>query len=113
MASREVKKHLINEYRGAIKNSPVWVRLSFKAFLQLPNKYALNKPFLFFLLGKGVSDFKMAKSTAEYGLSQKIGQHCGNCIYSYKNIVKEKNICSHVRGEIETQKWCRLWEGEK
>lgn len=109
MASKEVKKQLINDYRGAVERSPKWIRVSFKVFLQLPDRFVLNTPFLYFVLGQGTPAFKMEKNTADYGLSKVNGQSCGNCIYSYKNIVEEKNICSQVRGEIHARKWCKLW----
>ena len=111
MASKEVKKHLLEEYAGALNESPVWIKIAFKAFLQLPNKVVLNKPFLYFVLGKGTPDFKMTKYTSDYGLSKEEDHHCSNCIYSYQNVVRNKFICSQIRGEIEPMKWCRLWRG--
>ena len=27
------------------------------------------------------------------------------------NIVKDKIICSQIRGTIESSKWCKLWRG--
>jgi len=113
MASKEVKKHLINEYKDALERSPVWIKVAFKAFLQFPNEFILNRPFLYFVLGKGTVSFKMGKNTAEYGLSKVRNEYCSNCIYSFKNIVEEKDICSHVKGDINPRRWCKLWKGKK
>jgi hypothetical protein len=112
MATKEIKQRLINEYRGAIDSSPLWIKVAFKSFLNLPNKYVLNNPLLIFILGKDPSLFKMDKETAEYGLSSVNSQHCGNCIYSNKNIVEDKYFCFQVRGNINPKKWCKLWGGK-
>jgi hypothetical protein len=113
MASREVRKQLINDYRGAVERSPKWIRIAFSIFLRLPNKLVLNTPFLYFVLGQGTPAFKMEQNTADYGLSQVHGQSCGNCIYSYTNNVEEKNICSQIRGQIHGRMWCKLWSDKK
>jgi hypothetical protein len=112
MATKEIKRHLINEYRDAIELSPLWVKVAFKSFLLLPNKYVLNNPFLIYILGKDPSVFKMDKKTAEYGLSRVNSQYCENCIYSNKNIVEDKYFCFQVRGDINTKEWCKLWKGK-
>lgn len=112
MADKEVKEYLYGEYAEALKSSPFWVRMAFKTFLQRANRFVLTTPFLYFLLGKGTPDFKMSPKTVNYGLSEVSGQKCGNCIFAYKNIVKNKNICSQVRGDINPSMWCRLWKGE-
>lgn len=113
MASKEVKKHLALVYKDALIGSSIWIRIAFKSYLAMPNKFVMNTPFLYFILGNGTQPYKVDKDTVEYGLSKESGQKCGNCIFSYKNIVEDKNICSNVRGVIHSKEWCRLWTGSK
>lgn len=113
MASKDVQKRLINEYEGLLRKSPYWVRIAFKAFLQLPDDVVENKTFLSFFLGTRIDEFKFSHKSAKYGLSEVVGQNCSNCIYLYTNNVENKNICMKVRGSIRKSLWCKFWENKK
>lgn len=111
MASKEVRLHIYNVYIGAVKHSLVWIRWALMSFVTVSDIYLLTQPSLYFVSRKSVPNFKMDKIACFYGLSKKKGQGFGRWIYAYKKIVKDKIICSQIRGTIESSKWCKLWRG--
>jgi len=113
MASKKVISGLLEEYSDVIRKSPYWVKISFKAFVLLPDNVVLNSSFLDFLLGSSIDNYKMSKGMADYGLSQASGQKCANCVRFYQNNVSGKNICTKVRGDVKDSMWCKLWNGKK
>ena len=72
-----------------------------------------NLPLLYWLMGSGTQPFKMARNDSYYeDFSRVRGQRCGNCVYTFKNQVTGKFICSQIRGHITLPAWCRLWLGK-
>jgi len=113
MATRRTRQHLTQIYSDVLLRSPKWIKVAFRIFLTLPDRIVLQNPFLYFVLGQGTSAYKLDKMTSDYGVPKVEEENCSNCIFAYQNVVNKKYFCSHVRGDIELEKWCALHKGER
>jgi hypothetical protein len=113
MASQTVRQQLTTDYSEALRDSPMWIRMAFKAFLLMPDRYVTRKPFLYWVLNMGTPNFKMSKRMSLYGNPKVHGQSCGNCMFAYQKVVSKYYICSQIRDRIEPHLWCKLWDTEK
>jgi hypothetical protein len=103
------------KYPKAGQNAPAGVKQEIENYNKLPPEKKVELPLLWWLLGSTTQDYKMSKKDALYTEESKTkNQKCGNCKYAYKHLVSDIHICSVMRGQIEPEGWCRLWEkGEK
>lgn len=65
---------------------------------------------LYELLGTGTMPWKMSKEDADYVEEPVGGAYCGNCKYAWYSNQTGKLVCSKMRGYIEYDAWCRLWD---
>ena len=69
-----------------------------------------DEALLYQLLGSGTPEWKMSKEDADYKSSPEGNAYCGNCEYAYYSNQSGEFICSKVRGKVEWEGWCRLWD---
>lgn len=103
------------DYKSAISNAPYWVRDAYQEFEKLTEEEKSKTPFLYFLLGKGkgTPPFKMSKPESNYKrISKNADFVCKNCVFYYWHVTKKRGICSQIRGQVEPQAICRLWESD-
>lgn len=72
-----------------------------------------DTPLLYALLGSGTPPYKMSKDDSDYMDESDGEQNCANCEYAYKKVVRDRYICSQIRGGIKPEAWCRLWRPPK
>ena len=65
---------------------------------------------LYQLLGSGTPPWKMSKEDSDYKSEPEGDAYCGNCEYTWYSNETGNLICSKVRGEIDWEGWCRLWD---
>lgn len=70
-----------------------------------------EQPLVYWLLGTGTPDYKMSKPDSDYQHQPEQGMMCSNCEYYYVG-VDGRAVCSQVRGKVQGEHWCRLWEAE-
>jgi len=96
-----------DNYPRAAENAPADVKSLVDAILAggLPE----DLPLLYAILGSGTPPYKMSREDSEYQSEPSGNQMCANCEYAYKKVVRDRYICSQIRGPIELDGWCRLW----
>lgn len=100
------------QYAEAGQHAPDLVQQAIRQFHEeVPDDEKEDTPLLYWLLGDGTPSYKMSKPDSDYVEEPNGDEKCGNCEYAYKEVVSDKFICSKVRGEIQPEHWCRLWDG--
>ena len=69
-----------------------------------------SEALLYQLLGSGTPEWKMSKEDADYKDEPEGGAYCGNCEYAYYSNQSGRFICSKIRGKVDWEGWCRLWD---
>lgn len=99
------------EYEQARRKAPDSVTDRIEEYDALPEETKKKIPLLYWVLGTGTPAYKMSKEDSEYSdKSTDPSETCGNCKYLYFNPVREKYICSQIRGKVKVPGWCRLWK---
>lgn len=102
--------HNTNKYPNAGEDAQPGVKKEIEKFRKLPPEERSKQPLLYWLLGEGTPDFKMAKKDALYTDKTKVpSQKCSNCMFAYTKVVTSESICSQISGKIKPEAWCRLW----
>lgn len=104
------------DYSEALKDSPEWIKTAWIEYNKMGKDFMLKHPFLWFVLGKGkgTPPFKASKKDAKYiDPSPYKGAYCGNCIFYYIQPVRNRKLCSQMRGSVDYDAFCKLWEGVK
>lgn len=99
-----------NNYPDAGERAQPEVQQAIERFRKLSDEEKENKVLLYWLLGEGTPDYKMAPDDAAYQDSPQGKQKCANCEFAYKKVVKDQFICSQISGDIAPEAWCRLWK---
>lgn len=87
------------------------VREAIDEFHSLPETAKRDLPLLWYLLGEGgTPPYKMSKADSDYTDESPYQATCANCSFAYLRVVPDVLICSQIRGELDSQGWCRLWE---
>mgnify|MGYP000108347594 CR=1 FL=1 len=76
---------------------------------EVPDAVKYEVPLLYWLLGAGTPDYKMPKDAAGYVDHPVDGMRCDNCEYYYE-APDGSAVCSQVRGDVEADHYCDLWE---
>ena len=76
---------------------------------EVPDAVKYEVPLLYWLLGAGTPDYKMPKDAAGYVERPVDGMRCDNCEYYYE-APDGSAVCSQVRGDVEADHYCDLWE---
>ena len=69
-----------------------------------------SEALLYQLLGSGTPEWKMSKEDADYKDEPEGDAYCGNCEYAYYSNQSGRFICSKIRGKVDWEGWCRLWD---
>lgn len=103
------------EYEKAGENAQPGVKHDIETWRELPDRVKDRVPLLYYLLGSGTPPYKMSKTDSLYvDESTTENQTCANCEFAYKKVVRDRYICSQIRGPIKPKGWCKLWKkGEK
>lgn len=96
-----------NDYPSAGDDAPPEIKSKIDEMLEkgLPD----DLPLLYAILGSGTPPYKMSKDDSEYQDEPSGEQQCSNCEFAYKKVVRDRYICSQIRGPIKSEGWCRLW----
>jgi hypothetical protein len=93
------------------EKAPVGVQMAIEEWKTKPYEYKVSRPLWFHLLGTPTPNYKLPPEAVHYTEPSPIpDQTCGNCEYAYQHVVTGDYICSVMRGQIEPEAWCRLWE---
>jgi hypothetical protein len=76
---------------------------------EVPEDVKEKTPLLYWLLGGSTPAYKMEKGDADYDTVPHGDMQCKNCEYYYES-PDGTAICSQVRGDVQADHWCRLWE---
>jgi len=95
------------DYPKAGENAPEEVKEVINEKLEegLPD----DLPLLYAILGSGTPPYKMSKNDSSYTDEAQGKDKCSNCEFAYKKVVRDRYICSQIRGPIKPEGWCRLW----
>jgi hypothetical protein len=105
-----------NNYEGALKNSPEWIKKAYKEYEKMGQEYMDKTPFLWFVLGdkKGTPPYKMTKKQSKYiDPTPYPNLRCDNCRYYYYQPLRKLGVCSWVRGDVDRDAFCKFWKGLK
>jgi len=105
----EVKEDEKYEYPEAGVNAPGGIVNEVEKFRNLPISEKEETPLLYYLLGSGTPDYKMAQSDAKYVDESPSEKTCGNCEFLYLKNSNKKYIWSQIRGEVKEEGRCKLW----
>lgn len=101
-----------NEYADARKVARPEIIKVIDKYDELPDSKKDKTPLLYFILNSGTPDFKMSRERAGYVNKTDGKQKCSNCRFAYQKVINGKVICSQIRGGIDLDGWCKLWENE-
>jgi len=98
-------------YPDAGKNAQPEVKQAIERWKKLPEDEKVEGPLWHWLLGAPTPDYKLPPEATDYQDPSPIANRsCGNCRYAYQQVVNKDTICSVIRGPIEADAWCRLWD---
>jgi hypothetical protein len=99
-------------YPDAGRNAQPEVQEALERWRQLSREEKLSGPLWHWLLGDPTPVYKLPGEAVGYVSKSPIdSRRCDNCRYAYKAVVDDKYICSVIRGTIEPEGWCELWDG--
>jgi len=98
------------DYKDARNTVSDAVRKEISVFDAKSDEEKSHKPLLYHLLGQGTPAFKMSKEDANYTDKSPGKQTCSTCRFAYKKVIKDRIICSQIRGPIQLEGWCHLWK---
>lgn len=68
-------------------------------------------PLLYWLLKSGTPPYKMSKEESNYtDEAQDPRYSCATCEFLYTETGSGQHVCSQIRGFVEPEGWCKLWE---
>jgi len=94
-----------------VEDMPDGVKEEIERFKQLDDEQRDPQILLYWLLGgRGTPPYKMSKEESEYESESDGEEYCGNCEYAYYSNETGELICSQIRGKIDWEGWCKLWD---
>lgn len=98
------------QYPEAGRDAPKEVKTAIDRFREMASEDRDTDILLYWLLGSGTPPYKMSKEDSDYVDKSSGEQKCSNCEYLYEKYATGEHICSQIRGKVEPEGWCNLWE---